>query len=54
MSERKPIKGITIESTEKLIAETLSEMPEKAAKKRKEREERQGQALLTLIKGNIN
>ena len=34
MAERKPIKGITIESTENLIAETLAEMPEKAQKKR--------------------
>jgi len=34
MAERKPIKGVTIEKTEKLIAETLAEMPEKAAKKR--------------------
>ena len=34
MAERKPIKGVTIESTEKLIADTLSQMPEKAAKKR--------------------
>ncbi|MDT8442354.1 MAG: nitrogenase component 1, partial [Desulfuromonadales bacterium] len=34
MSERKPIKGITKEKTEQLIAETLAEMPEKAAKKR--------------------
>ncbi|NCO50970.1 MAG: nitrogenase molybdenum-iron protein alpha chain [Deltaproteobacteria bacterium] len=35
MAERKPIEGITIEKTEKLIADTLAEMPEKAAKKRK-------------------
>ncbi len=34
MAERKPIKGITKERTEKLIADTLAEMPEKAAKKR--------------------
>ncbi len=33
MAERKPVKGITIESTEKLIAETLAGMPEKAQKK---------------------
>ena len=31
MSEiRKPIKGITTEKTEKLIADTLAEMPERA------------------------
>ena len=34
MAERKPIKGVTKEFTEKLISETLAEMPEKAAKKR--------------------
>jgi len=34
MAERKPIEGITVESTEKLIEETLSVMPEKALKKR--------------------
>ncbi|HEX9776615.1 MAG TPA: nitrogenase component 1, partial [Geopsychrobacteraceae bacterium] len=34
MAERKPIKGVTIEKTEKLIADTLAEMPAKAAKKR--------------------
>ena len=34
MAERKPIKGITKERTDKLIAETLAEMPEKAQKKR--------------------
>jgi len=34
MADRKPIEGITIERTEKLIEETLSVMPEKAIKKR--------------------
>ena len=34
MAERKPIKGITKERTEKLIAETLAKMPEKAQTKR--------------------
>nr|WP_320051076.1 nitrogenase molybdenum-iron protein alpha chain [uncultured Desulfuromonas sp.] len=35
MAERKPIEGVTIEKTEKLIEETLAFMPEKAAKKRR-------------------
>jgi nitrogenase molybdenum-iron protein alpha chain len=34
MAERKPIEGITIERTEKLIEETLAIMPEAARKKR--------------------
>ena len=35
MAERKPIEGVTIEKTEKLIEDTLAFMPEKAAKKRR-------------------